>query len=270
MLPLNFFTPLEKLNRFPFMFSLNSPGPDYWDKIHHMELDFGACWQNCGSYCCNSNSEHLNLSLMKPNSAGMVFMPEEYNYLKKTGRLQDGFEKFLKKHTVKLDSEVEFEFYTSVCGLGGICSNCDYRPLICKLYPYFPYFNIPKAQIAGYIEGSAIDQFWDELKIEHPCWLVRTKKNEVLAQIAKTESVLSHPYVMFYLTAAAEFIRTTSEAIRTHKPELLDRDPKEFFKHWELYYLSGSLVDVPLLKKRFRNFYDQAKGVEVSGVLVEQ
>jgi hypothetical protein len=238
------------------------PDRGFWVGLHNATnaLFVDACWTHCSSYCCKTNHPALNFSLMKCDSAGMVFPREEYRFLESNNLLQEGFASAARHHTFEFDADrhLVLKFVTSVCNLGGICSLPEFRPLICKFYPLYPDPDAGGRNIEHFVAGSMIDQYWDQLGVEHPCWLLRTKSDQVAE--ATREAVtprIQHPYVIFYLKAAAQFARhVASNAARQHLPAP-ENDPRQFFKNWEISYLTGKLVDVPRLKQELTSIYDQ-------------
>jgi hypothetical protein len=194
---------------------------------------------------------------MKCDSAGMVFMPREYEFLKRHHRLQDGFEATHRHHEFVFDSErgLKIGFDTAVCSLGGICSLPEYRPLICKFYPYYPVVTPESGDIDRLITGSIIDQFWSDLGIEHPCWLHRTQGDAVAKAVKATAPALRHPYFEFHLGAAALFVDHVSSRCRKEQAAALRGDPRQFFTNWEVFYLLGTFVDRDVLAADIRAFH---------------
>ena len=228
-----------------------------WEDIHRFELKFGACWTNCAGYCCKTNHETQKFSLMKCDAAGMVFMPQEYEFLKRHDRLQTGFETTHRHHEFLFDPArgLKVGYDTAVCNLGGICSLPEYRPLICKFYPYYPVVAPESGEVDRFITGSIIDQYWADLGIEHPCWLHRTQGEAVAAAVRSTGPALHHPYFMFHMGAAAVFVDHVTARMRQDQADLLKGDARQFFRNWEVLYLTGRLVDREVLAQDLRAFH---------------
>ena len=237
------------------------PGAPFWDELHRAAnaLAFGECWTHCGSYCCKTNHAAQDFKLIKCDSAGMVFPLGEYAFLKSNGFLQTGFEKTTRHHTFSISPErrLEMKFVTAHCDLGGICSNPDWRPLICKFYPLYPVPSASGEEIRSYVAGSIIDQYWSDLDIEHPCWLYRTKAQMVMDAIkAKTQGALKHPYMIFYMGAAEIFVVHVAARARALPHSKSFGDARQFFRDWEVSYLMGQLVDQRELKADLAALYD--------------
>jgi hypothetical protein len=238
------------------------PETKFWSDLHGAAdgLVVEECWKNCNSYCCKSNHKAQDFSLMKCGSAGMVFPEEEYNFLKENGVLQDGHEETARRHEFCFNEKTghTLKFVTANCDLGGMCSDAKWRPLICKFYPLYPVVTPGQEKIENYTFGSMLDQYWDGLGIEHPCWLYRTKSDVINEGInSKAAPILQMPYIAFYLTAANIFVAHV--AANTEKTAQLthETDPRKFFRDWEVKYLTGAHVNVEGLKIELQNLYTQ-------------
>ncbi|WP_033069321.1 hypothetical protein [Thalassospira australica] len=229
-----------------------------WEQLHAFKLEFGDCWKNCGSYCCKTNHPQQDFSLMKQESAGMVFMSAEYDFLARHLRLQDGFEETHRRHRFVFNEErnLAIEFDTAVCDLGGICSMFEYRPLICKFYPYYPVMSPVTREIDQFITGSLIDQYWEDLNIQHPCWLHRVKGDQVKQAVRAAASAMDHPYFVFCMGAAAIFVEHVTQRCRADHAELLQGDPRQFFRQWEVLYLTMKMIDKKVLAADINDFYE--------------
>jgi len=240
---------------------ISYPSDEEWERLHSFDLKFGDCWKNCDSYCCKTNHPQQEFSLMKKDSAGMVFMPQEYLFLSRHNRLQDGFNKTHRSHKFVFNEtrDLFISFDTAICDLGGICSLASYRPMICKMYPYYPVISPESRSIESFITGSLIDQFWDDLGIEHPCWLHRTKSDLVKTAVKGTADTMQHPYYVFYMGAAAIFVDHVTKRCNEEHAELLQEDPRMFFKNWEILYLTQQLIDKNILANDINEFHSRVE-----------
>lgn len=234
---------------------------EHWTALHEKAdgIFVADCWKHCGSYCCKTNHAVQDFSLMKCGSAGMVFPLREYEFLKRNGLLQDGFENTARHWEYKIDAErdLTIRFVTAHCDLGGLCSNAKWRPLICKFYPLYPRVAAEGGAVESYTFGSIIDQYWDELGIEHPCWLYRNHGDEIDKTIRQTlADVLSHPYLIFYLGAASIFVEHVARLREGRELALDFSDPRQFFRVWEVSYLTGQLIDQDVLRAELVSHYD--------------
>jgi hypothetical protein len=231
------------------------PSDQDFEALHHAAGGIGVadCWTNCASYCCKTNHPDQQFSLMKCGSAGLVYPLAEYQFLERHGRLQAGARETTLHHTFVFNEErdLRLRFVTTICDLGGQCSEPAYRPLICKFYPFYPAPDLtePAAPLTEFVTGSVIDQHWNELNAPHPCWIVREKHDVVTRQTEPAVALIAqHPYLSFYLGAAAIFVRHVAEGARRAGLPAPDADPRKFFAQWEVMYLSGRLIDKPALR----------------------
>lgn len=233
------------------------PDDAAWERLHEFELKFGNCWEHCGSYCCRTNHPAQSFALMKADSAGMVFMPGEYEFLARHGRLQQGFETTHRHFEFVFDEArgLRLGFDTAVCSLGGLCSLPRYRPMICKFYPYYPVVSPHSGQVEQFITGSIIDQYWTELGIEHPCWLHREHGAAVREAVRQTAPALDHPYFVFHLGAAFLFVEHVTARARGRHPDLFHGDPRQFFSQWEVLYLTGGFFDRETFSAELRDLH---------------
>ena len=233
-----------------------------WLSIHNVadEIFHSDCWKNCNSYCCKTNHVAQDFSLMKCGSAGMVFPQKEYEFLEKMGVLQDGFASSARKWEFVIDIErnLKVKFVTSHCDLGGICTLPKWRPLICKFYPLYPVISPKTMEVESYTIGSMLDQYWEKLGIEHPCWLLNTHGDAIDTKLRKSiPGVMAHPYLIFYFGAANIFVNhIVHQTFYAEVNKNID-DPRKFFKDWEVLYLTGKLQDLPALKLELVKLHDE-------------
>lgn len=225
------------------------------------KIGIADCWTHCGSYCCKTNHPDQKFSLMKCDSAGLVYPWAEYQFLEAQGRLQVGAVETKRQHEFVFDQsrDLRLKFVTTTCDLGGRCSNPEYRPLICKFYPFYPAPGdvVGDVKLSGFVTGSIIDQHWQDLGQPHPCWIVREHGSDVKTQARDAIDVIqAHPYFTLYFGAAAIFVRHVADACRARSLPAPSTDLRTFFRDWEVRYLTGNLVDVPRLRQQFTGLYD--------------
>jgi hypothetical protein len=225
------------------------------------KIGVADCWTHCSSYCCKTNHPDQQFALMKCGSAGLVYPLEEFKFLQRRHMLQAGATETARHRQFVFDParDLRLSFVVTICELGGRCSEPAYRPTICKFYPFYPS---PEAiagdvALANFVTGSVIDQHWSDLSQPHPCWIVREQSDVVLPQTRPALAVIQqHPYFTFYIGAAAIFVRHVSEACRARNLPAPNKDLRQFFREWEVTYLSGRLVDVPRLQAELTRFHD--------------
>lgn len=220
------------------------------------------CWTHCGSYCCKTNHPDQTFALMKCDTAGLVYPLEEYRFLERRQKLQAGAVETARHHEFVFDRarELRLRFVTTICALGGRCSEPAYRPLICKFYPFYPAPDVTvggTASLTSFVTGSIIDQHWSDLGAPHPCWIVREQSEVVKPQARSAIDVVQrHPYFTFYLGAAAIFVRHVAESCRTRGLPAPSADLRSFFRQWEVTYLTGGFVTPVRLRAEITTYYD--------------
>ena len=190
----------------------------------------------------------------------MVFPKKEYEFLKDNAHLQEGFESSAKEHNYVFDEErnLSLSFVTAHCDLGGLCTDAKWRPLICKFYPLYPVISPADGSVASYTYGSIIDQYWDALNVEHPCWLFRNHAKDMDEAINDSAaSLMQHPYIVFYFGAANIFVNHVTARAKADLLQAPTTDPRKFFRDWELSYLMGQLVDSQQLRTDLTKLYDE-------------
>ena len=75
------------------------------------------------------------------------------------------------------------------------------------------------------------------------------------AAVRATGPALHHPYFMFHMGAAATFVDHVTARMKQDQAELLKGDPRQFFKNWEVLYLTGRLVERDVLARDLRAFH---------------
>lgn len=239
-----------------------APSDEMFEELYQAAGRIGVaeCWTHCGSYCCKTNHPDQQFALMKCDSAGLVYPLAEYRFLERRGALQQGAVESARHHEFVFDParDLRLRFVTSVCNLGGRCSDPAYRPLICKFYPFYPAPGLPGATtLGGFVTGSIIDQHWTELGQPHPCWIVREQSAVVTAQTRPAVAMIeSHPYLTMYLGAAALFVRHVAARCRERNHPAPSTDLRQFFREWEVTYLTGKFVDVAVLRAELSSLYD--------------
>jgi len=240
------------------------PSDDEFETLHQEAGRIGVadCWTHCESYCCKTNHPDQQFALMKCDSAGLVYPLGEYRFLERRQKLQAGAVETARHHEFVFDPSrnLRLRFVTTICDLGGRCSEPAYRPLICKFYPFYPAPDMTAggtASLSGFVTGSIIDQHWSELGVPHPCWIVREQSDVVIPQTRRAIDVVQrHPYFSFYLGAAALFVRHVADECRRRGLPAPSKDLRAFFREWEVTYLTGGFVDPPRLRAEIMAYHD--------------
>ena len=177
---------------------------------------------------------------MPTDAAGMLFFFDEYQYLKSQDKVQEGFE---EKHNI-LSFEISpkriIRIITSYCHLEGRCTYPEYRPLICKVYPYFPRISLDTLEITGYAYSSALDQYWGALSLKHPCHIVQTlDEKKIFKHLEVFKPLLSNPYFIFYFKAIEIVLDNLKAHLQKTQSQIFNLPPADFFSRWEFLYVTG-------------------------------
>ena len=126
-----------------------------WAEVYNIKpIYYEKCWEESNSYCCMTNSPHLDFRLMKKDSAGMIYIHSEWEYCKNKGRLKEGFEESAKEINFEISPGRIIRLITTYCSLKGQCTYPEFRPLICRFYPFFPRVSIEKKKVNVSVQGN--------------------------------------------------------------------------------------------------------------------
>lgn len=209
-----------------------------WALIYQQRwVDVPDCWQTCGSYCCqNFAGRHLNL--LEKDAVSLPLTASEWHYYHAQGGIRNITHPPKKRDFILANGRCLSLYFLS-CTCQGLCDPHSLRPLICRLYPYFP---IVKAD--GTIEGfdyvALMDIFYQNPQQAHPCTLVRQQAEQVQAQLRRDlPLLLSDPLMVFLCQLAKAFI-DRFRAVLPMRLDTLDEPAKnQFYRQYEWYLLSG-------------------------------
>lgn len=225
-----------------------------WSALHKLHFVFEeGCWQTCGGHCCKT--EHQDLSFAFAGSgAGMVFFEGEFEYLRDRGLLQEGFLDKAKLWTFKFgESGEEVRFWISKCNLGGRCTLPESRPLLCKVYPFLPRTDLETSDVTGFFQAAVFDQFWDVLKRQNPCTLVRERAGATQkAALPAIKKLVESPYILFHVKAVEHFIDAVRDGMAALREKMPEATPAQLSLRWERDYLSRRAFDSARLKREMQ------------------
>lgn len=224
-----------------------------WQDAHAGQYIFeDQCWTTCnGGFCCSNNHPDFQFQLIPTHGTTLLYMWSEYQWLDRTGKVPE------KHHHGQPPQELSLDFggpeplriVQTPCRLLGQCEGVIDKPLLCKLYPVLPVLD-DEGELEDVIVGSIFDATFDAMGWSTPC-TVFGKRATYLKHWQANRALLDglrHPYIIFHLQAAALFLRNYTAKLIVHKP-LKDRTGADFWKNWELQYLSGRLVDGETLRR---------------------
>jgi hypothetical protein len=216
--------------------------PVDWETIYSLNGIFEAgCWESgCAAHCCNYERVGRNFKIIKKVNEVPLF-PGEYLYLKQNGKLQPG--SMIKIIHFPLHNGVRIPVVLNWCPHNGRCPEHDYRPVMCRLYPYFPVVD-PTGKVTALERSIPYDLFWERLEEPMPCAIRSLSLNSINAFLQIVTYLCLDPHNIFYLMAAHIYKQQIDKGVR--KNGLLEppRDPNSFFANWEKLLLTNRLFDV--------------------------
>ncbi|MBZ7984739.1 hypothetical protein AVANS14531_00090 [Campylobacter sp. Cr9] len=157
---------------------------NFYQKLENLEIIyFKDCFRHCNGHCCNANKDY---------NVVIPMLKSEYEYIKNKVKL-----KLIASIDYKLICGKTITLCFLECDLKGLC---DFRPLACKLYPFFA--NIDDEQnIINLREISLYDMFYKNLK-SHPCYLVSNHYEKTKEQfIQNIKEIINEPILIFNFMA---------------------------------------------------------------------
>lgn len=128
------------------------------------------CWETCGgSHCCKLSKFSDSLQFAPKDSQFLHLFEFEVKWLEENNQLDPEFKKTLKKYEFDYKDK-KLVYYSVQCGYEGLCPNHKYRPIMCFLYPYLPYFSKDK-KVETLSNLSVYDDMYDSSKEDKPCTL---------------------------------------------------------------------------------------------------
>jgi hypothetical protein len=224
-----------------------------FERLYAIDLVYVRdCWQLCGdAHCCSFSRYKSKFRLLaRTPFQELPLLPHEYDYLEAKGWLAQ-FGDFDRKtteyplanYTLKIDSIISRRPHCA----------CDHatRPIVCRLYPLLPVFNLE-----GVCIGTEPLGIFEELEqvgnLPRACQLESMPFDQVTKFLAFTSELASNPEFLFYLEA---YRLTKAEArqgvIAAHT---LGRD---VFSVFESLVLRNRVLDHNRLKGRLEALLDQ-------------
>lgn len=206
-----------------------------WDSLYRREyVSVPDCWKECGGYCCN-NFLAGELSLPESDKVVVPFLPGEYaHHVAAGGFPQPGMT--VTQHYVLPDGQ-PWDVHFLRCSAKGKCNANFVKPLVCRIYPYFPVVDLDGG-IVDFEYCSLIDLFHPEVSV-HPCYIVREEGHAVQERLRVVlAEALVYPEIVF---AFAMFKRIT-DALRRALPGTFDAkaepgERRKFLRafQWQIY-----------------------------------
>jgi hypothetical protein len=222
----------------------NDLGGIDWQAIHGREsyVAAGECWRECGSYCCTTSHPDFSFRFIRPGQVQLPLCPAEYQHLRARGALPDERPSAASRLAVELEPGREAAVYMVRCDRGGRCDHPALRPLICKIYPYYPLPR-PEGGLERLVPGSVFDAARQALDGHQACPVMARDDPGVRQEAARAlEALARHPHLIFYLRAGWGIMELMQAKLAAEHSPLLELPPAEFFRRWETLYMTGRLT----------------------------
>ncbi|QAZ69659.1 hypothetical protein [Solidesulfovibrio carbinolicus] len=175
------------------------------------------CWTTCDGYCCK-NFLAGELSLPDADKVIVPYLPGEFAYQQTLGGLPESVRAVRQTYVLPDGRPWNVDFLH--CTAKGRCDGLFYKPLVCRIYPYFPLVDLD-GSIRGFEYCSLMDLFHAGPDA-HPCTLARELGQAVQDGLRRSLApALCFSEIIF---AFAMFERIVT-ALRRAVPGVLDGEP---------------------------------------------
>jgi hypothetical protein len=234
-----------------------------WERIHGLSnyVETGDCWRECGSYCCKTNHAEFSFRFIRAGQVLLPLCPAEYDYLKAQGRLPDDSPQAVSRLAVELEPDRSAAVYMVRCDRGGLCDHPDFRPLICKIYPYYPYPS-PEGDVEELVLGSVFDVARWAKDGHLACPALQNEEEAVRGKAKQNYARLfEHPHLIFYFRMGWGVMQLMLEHLRAEHSDILELPLTDYFKKWEVLYMTGKLTPAPEVVQLGRKEYEKVSRV---------
>jgi len=206
------------------------------------------------------------MNLLKSSAVILPFFPGEYDYYTSLG----GIQSINESPSVQEYALPDGTSYTArfiKCSCAGMCVPHAARPLICRIYPYYPRVDL-NGKILGFGHSALMDVLYEAPETNHPCTLVREEKERIQSELRDSLPVLLQYPEFIFVFKVLEIIE---RELRQHLPKridlLEDNDAvKSFFRNFEWAVLSRKPWATELVATEIGSIYNSL--VQEHGLLV--
>ncbi|MFK7959747.1 MAG: hypothetical protein AB8G96_04410 [Phycisphaerales bacterium] len=241
-----------------------APAEIDWPRLYGHALTYvEQCWEKyeCGSYCCCTNHEDFTFRFIQSGQAWLPLLPMEKTYLESIDKLQDDGPGHMRRYAIEFSPGREAAIYMMRCRNAGNCRHCEHRPLICRIYPYFPVPS-PGGDIERLMPSSIFDVAMHLKEQAIGCPILAEPRPDLEQQVLERYGVLfEHPHIIFGFRAAATMMDVMVEHLRRDHGEILRAETGEFWSQWEMLFLTGALFPKDVLAARIRADYEAVAAV---------
>ncbi|AXL34224.1 hypothetical protein [Campylobacter jejuni] len=231
---------------------------NFFDILHDKEFIFAPkCYMTCNGGCCHN----IYAKYFRFNTSNDVVLPmieAEYLSLIKAGN--NNFENY-SKVAYNLKNNKKLVVYYVKCSLGGICNPHNLRPLICKLYPYYPKVDFD-GNFLGVKPCALFDIFYKNKKNSF-CTIAHNTEEEFLNLFNKSTKILQREPIMIFIFKTLEYIE---EALKKYTydyygkevylDEMTEDEKYEFFSMQELNSMTLEAYKNNDFINKVQNLYD--------------
>jgi len=221
---------------------LQSTGLSDWEKIYSLNGIYEEnCWKSgCNSHCCNYNIVSKNFKIIKKVNEIPLF-PGEYYFLKQNNKFQQY--STIKILSFSLKNNIKIPIILNWCPLNGKCSNHNYRPVMCRLYPYFPKIDY-QCRVLGLERSIPYDLFWEEFGEKMPCSITSLSIDSINSTLEIVNNLCKDPINIFYMMMASIYKKNINTQMKKYILQLNINNSNDFFKLWEKLMILNKLFNV--------------------------
>jgi len=216
-----------------------------FERIYSTDLVYVSdCWKLCGdAHCCNFQRYKSRFKIIgRTPFQELPLLPGEYEFLSSKGWLEQ-FGDFDHKviefpidgHTLKVESIVSRK-PNCACEHGQ-------RPLICRLYPLLPIFDV-----TGRFLGAEPLGIYEEMEriagLEKACRIESLPFDQINQFTSITSALGGNPVHLYYLEA----YRVTKHHVAKRLAEKYSSSEKDLFALFEMGFIRGTLIDSEQLR----------------------
>lgn len=234
-----------------------------WRHIHGLAtyVETGDCWRQCGSYCCKTNHDEFTFRFIRPGQVLLPLCPAEYKHLKGQGWLPDDAPQAVSRLAVELEPGRSAAVYMVRCDRGGLCDHPDYRPLICKIYPYYP-LPTPEGDIEDLVLGSVFDVARWARDGHLACPALRNENEAVREKAAENfRRLFQHPHLIFYFRLGWGVMQIMLVHLQGEHAGILELPLSDYFRKWEVLYMTGKLTPQAEVAQLCRREYESVRKI---------
>lgn len=229
-----------------------------WERIYQVNfVDFTDCYLTCEGYCCQNFLGHF-FKILNQKSVVLPLLESEYLYYQAKGTIPKITKS--KKEVFHLRNGKTFVLHFLFCECGGLCEPHALRPLICRIYPYFPLINA-KGEILDFYPASLMDLFYSPSS--HPCTLIREHDKALKEKLLKNfQILLENPLFIFCFLAMELLTKTLQNYLQNPNFTAMNEEEKQrFARKLEWCLLSNKAWDNEKFKAQITKIYEEVKGI---------